>query len=116
MAFCKFLQPVLECLVSGSGVVATSQERVADFDRGVYTVVGEIESKRTGRMYQNFEQLVGWLQKDQNLMLGLVVNPTKISQQILVVITYFAHIQLCYTYLMYYWVCTIEDFEIGTHM
>ena len=35
-------------------------------------------------MYQNLEQMAGLLQKDQKVMLGLVMNPTKISPQILV--------------------------------
>lgn len=109
MEFCKFLLPHLDCLIStnpngfyqpgslcvewvapavdGSGVVSVTQDRVADFvdvDQGVYTVVGEIKSQGTGGIYQNLEQMVGLLQKDQMVMLGLVVYPTKILPQMLV--------------------------------
>lgn len=73
--------------VDGSGVVSVTQDRVADFvvvDQGVYTVVGEIKSQGTGGIYQNLEQMVGLLQKDQMVMPGLVVYPTKILPQMLV--------------------------------
>ncbi len=72
---------------SESGVVTTAQERVADFvvvNQGVYTVVGEIKTEERGGETQNLEQMVGLFQKDQKVMLGLVVNPTYITPQILV--------------------------------
>jgi len=56
---------------------------VADFvvvDQGVHTVVGKIKSQGTGGIYQNLEQMVGLLQKDQMVML----YPTKILPQMLV--------------------------------
>ena len=73
---------------SGTGVTESVQERVADFvveNQGLYTVGGEIKTNTARRLYQNLEQMVGLLQKDQKVMLGLVVNMAKISPQILVV-------------------------------
>lgn len=111
--FCRFILPNLTCLIStnpkgefqpgslcvnwvtsgkntrsGTGVTESVQERVADFvveNQGLYTVGGEIKTNTARRLYQNLEQMVGLLQKDQKVMLGLVVNMAKISPQILVV-------------------------------
>ena len=106
MAFCELLLPNLKCLIStnpkglhqpgslcvkwvtpgkdtsGSAVIETAQDRVADFvvvNRGFYTVVGKIKGVATGGLYQNLEQMIGLLQKGQKATLGLVVNVIQIS-------------------------------------